>query len=940
MREKSSQSMNTKSRKSQFRGGETRAMKKTLSSILAFALVLTLLVPAFAFAAEKSTLDKFNALKEAGILDGVNAEGDAGLDQSLTRAQLAKVLVKVLGLTPVAGTGGYADVAATHWAATQGWIVPVSEAGLMTGVGYNNFGPDQELTFAELAIVVVKALGLEVDETVTMEGVQNWAAPYVAVALANGILPELEDYHAVATRGDLVEATYTVYEFTQPVDELTATADVVGAKKFAVTFNQAVDTKGVSFSVKRGSVNVNVASVDWNDAKTTATLTTVSKLIAGTYTITVSGTELSGSDATFTVEVQAEKVTAIEILSDIAPLDASDSKKVSFAFVVKNQYGEDVTSTASLKWTASQGEVNPSYSTGFATVESSANFVRDQALVVTALDQTTGTFTSKTLKVGDPAKVSTIKGLSLYHEDGESLTTASDYSEFYVVVDAVDQYGNKVSEAQLENDLTVIVSNPAVLDVLRTGTPSKPNFTENKLQLVAPSTKIAGTAVVRVLSNFTGSSQTLSIEVTAAAALDYIVLEAPADLVVKGEKVEIPFTAFDQYGNELSEKQKAAIDKDLIKSTDSAIKFGFSYNYKTNKAVLTLDATDTAVTTGQKVIIAVTSTGKQSQIVVDVKAEAKPVAVSAVKDLVTNMTAGAKSTITPNNLVVTDQYGREMKLDDNFFTKYRFDLATSAAGKVGLSGNQIAAANGSVELSGVAAGNSTVSVEVYDLSKGTVANSKFDFVANTVAKSAIAEYVVETPELIYDDGAKSTHAKPISVYGKLSNGSKVALATTDYSVTTSDPTKFALNGDGKLDANGVSELSDSVKEVEKAVIVVINGANGPVTFTKTVKITNVPPVLTTIAVDSEVEYLTKAQVNVADSANVKALFKGKDQYGVSIDVGITNVIYSDVSSKDIVITNNGQAAPGVAGAKEGDTFKVTIVGANGLTKEVNVVVIP
>lgn len=226
-------------------------MKRALSSLLVFALVLTLLVPAFAFAADKTTEQKFNELKEKGLLNGVE-DGSAALDRELTRAELAAILVRLFKLEPITGQSSFIDVPENHWAQKEGVIEAVAKAGLMgsTTTYSKTFSPDAKLTIAEVATVTVRALKLTVDENAKIDGVQAWAAPYVDAALKAQVIAEAKDYHANATRGILVDAAYVIYNtiLVPPVTDATK-VESVSADNLAevvVKFDGVVDSTTAS----------------------------------------------------------------------------------------------------------------------------------------------------------------------------------------------------------------------------------------------------------------------------------------------------------------------------------------------------------------------------------------------------------------------------------------------------------------------------------------------------------------------------------------------------------------------------------------------------------------------------------------------------------------------------------------------------------------------
>lgn len=711
----------------------------------------------------------------------------------------------------------------------------------------------------------------------------------------------------------------------------------IKATTLNVAFNKAIDTTKAAFTVKKGTVNVNVSKVEWNDAKTVAGVTLVSKMTKGDYTVSVAG--LSTTAVTGVATVEDEKVGSIE-LSDVAPL-ISGNTNVTFNYVVKNQYGEDITSSSSLTWTASQGSFATDPSTGVKELDGS--FVKDQTVVVTALDVATGTFATKQIKVGDPSKVADITIGGLYNKDGKTLFTDSTFTDFYIKVSAVDQYGNKVAASALNDAAQTTIVVPPTSIVGKGSVVTIPGTTDLGLQLAKPTSNIEGTATVRFISNYTGKSASIDVNVAKAAALDTIVLTKPDTLVVKGEKVIIPFNAYDQNGVELTEAQKDAISDTLVTCTDSKVKFSFAYNYQTKKTELTMDLTDPAVTIGNKIVMAVTPTGKLSQFTVEVKDTAVPKAVAATKDIVKLMTVGGVSSLTANNFTVIDQYDREMTLDSTWFTTYKLALTSATPAYVTV-GAGITAADGNANLTGVAVGDSVVTVNVDKVSDSSViANSNYDFTASTVDKANVVSYNADlTANKILDDG---THTVALDVYGLTSTNEKVALKAGDIAVTSSDA---AVTYDtGKLTAaNTVAGLTETVTEVPVNLLVVVEGENGPVSIVKTITVTNVAAKVASIktvttsyvTVVGDTAYVKASDVN---TTNLEAAFSGVDQYGADKTLTITNVLYDNIvkltSGSALNITYNGTSTAAITGAAAGETFKITVF-ADGINRSLNVVV--
>lgn len=101
-------------------------------------------------------------LAAAGIVGG-NGDGTFGPDSQLTRAAFVKMLVNADGLVSQPGdSAGFTD-AASHWVVQQGYLGAAVKAGIVKLGDYagGRFEPDRAITRDEIAMLVVRALGLE-----------------------------------------------------------------------------------------------------------------------------------------------------------------------------------------------------------------------------------------------------------------------------------------------------------------------------------------------------------------------------------------------------------------------------------------------------------------------------------------------------------------------------------------------------------------------------------------------------------------------------------------------------------------------------------------------------------------------------------------------------------------------------------------------------------
>ncbi|NOJ71252.1 S-layer glycoprotein [Paenibacillus alvei] len=220
----------------QFRGGEKKVMKKRLALLLSVAMAFSMFANvAFGADAAKTTQEKFDALKEAGVFSGYPGTTDAKLGQEMTRAEFAKVLVKLFGLKEIHGQYSYKDknYDAKNWAAP--FIEAVTAEGLMQGKDLTKkiFDFNGKITVEEASKTLVTALKLE-----PVKDAQNkatdWAKGYFEAAVNAGLFSKDVNPKANATRAQLVEAAFAADEMTK------------GPK---VTSYKVIDSKTVEFTM-------------------------------------------------------------------------------------------------------------------------------------------------------------------------------------------------------------------------------------------------------------------------------------------------------------------------------------------------------------------------------------------------------------------------------------------------------------------------------------------------------------------------------------------------------------------------------------------------------------------------------------------------------------------------------------------------------------------
>ncbi len=621
-------------------------MKKRLSALLAASMVLSSF-SSVALAADDASLDaqaKFDALKEKGIFEGFT-DGTAGLNQNMTRAQFARVAALLAGadLDNPPATASFTDVPVGHWAFEE--VEAAKEAGFISGRGNGVFDPSSDVTIQELARVLVDVLDIEVDADAEVEGAADWAAPYVQAAIDNGLISADADFKASAKRELLVEASYVAKaELDKKAPgNLALTNKVLGLKKVELSFGTAVDNTKADITVKRGTNNVDIKSVKYADDKKSATVEFTSDLREGDHTVTVSG--ISEDALTSEFEIEAEKVAAIEFVSEnavkvnradnTATPEKEDENQVTVQIKVTNQYGEDVTDDY-----ADELEYN------FTDVEDNGwDYDERTGLITLTHEDTDGEFdindkifanaryfnedtdysvvmADATLTVAPEAYVDTIEVTQLYTTDtDDEVLDVEDLEDedWYLVVSAKDQYGRDIKNKEpLIDDVSVTVLNDDIFEV------DEADFIDNldidgddytAVKLTDPdTTEFDGGETTVIMISKTGKRSEYKVEVKERVQVDTIQFSTP-NAPAAGDKIVVPFEAIDQFGDVITDidvlERLNPDDEDNVDISPSKLerpgKYGFYQNYKKDTAEFIIDTKDVAVEKGDRVTIRVTT---------------------------------------------------------------------------------------------------------------------------------------------------------------------------------------------------------------------------------------------------------------------------------------------------------------------------------------------
>ena len=162
------------------------------------------------------------SMSTQGIIAGY-PDGTFKPNADITRAEFATMLAKALGLNITNTTTAFTDVAQGSW--DYGPVNAAAAAGLVSGLGNNQFGPYTLITREQMAVMVAKAMGAKAPVVNGTElnafndgsQVSSWAVTGMDEAVKAGIVIGMSADHlapqAHATRAQAAAMIYQLLNF-------------------------------------------------------------------------------------------------------------------------------------------------------------------------------------------------------------------------------------------------------------------------------------------------------------------------------------------------------------------------------------------------------------------------------------------------------------------------------------------------------------------------------------------------------------------------------------------------------------------------------------------------------------------------------------------------------------------------------------------------------
>lgn len=237
---------------------QSKKHRKFVASAVTAAVVASAVAPAAGFAAEAPKFkdvptwakDAVDYLVGKGAINGYE-DGTFKPDQSIKRAEAAKILAVTLGLTIDDNAKTDLKDAKDHWASKYIAAIQKHNKDIISGYENGTFKPEATITRQEMAKMVVTAYNLKLDESAILDFTDNngWGKDYINILASLGVVNG-KSAGKFAPNASVTRAETPVFVHRAEVPSVrlevkTSEAKVVSvsainAKKLEVKFNKEV----------------------------------------------------------------------------------------------------------------------------------------------------------------------------------------------------------------------------------------------------------------------------------------------------------------------------------------------------------------------------------------------------------------------------------------------------------------------------------------------------------------------------------------------------------------------------------------------------------------------------------------------------------------------------------------------------------------------------
>lgn len=836
---------------------QPKKYKKFVATAATATLVASAIVPVASAASFSDVPDNhefkqyIDELVKAEIIKGY-PDGTFGINKQLKRSDVVKLLGRYLEQNGVEVPADWATVQRFNDLPVTApdqelvkYAALVKDAGVFTGSN-GNLNYAQNIQRQQMAKVLNNAyekingkslidLAAEIEDVkvADLDKAFDEFRPYIQ-ALADLKITTVENFRPAdpVTRGQFAKfLSITIkggdVSTPEPAEVEIASLTATGVSELTVKFNKAVDTEAAQFKVTKGSTEIKVTDIDWNEEKTEAVLTVDERFFDATYTVTVSG--VAEKELTASVKTTREQVTTIQFLSDKLLLtgreakDGNDEyKEAVIAFAVYNQYGEDITKSISKSYYKDlKVKGIDVYDNGDKTTLKNPYF--DDGKIVVWVDEdedegATGTikFTyerndveidvEQEVELSDEAEVSKVDILDIYSPTGDELSVKNlqkNNKDFYILFNAYDQYGvqidakfaNKVASNKSTNDTTLLeqvqdglridVADDDIFDVVDEEEIEVLNVDGKyyfAIKLDGSDTEKGGENTVTFRSRHTGEESSKVFYVSDAKEAYKIEIELPDDVVAGDETVYLPVNVYNSNGELIVDATKLNEDaspenKKIKVDLDGAAKNNaYTFVEKDGKVFLRFKTVDNKTDEAKEydINIEVDESGYESEVTLSVEPNAHPERIAGLKNK-------AKAYAIENDqiefelkdLIILDQYGRvydDISTDDGSYKGYTITAKSSNSAIIELptDDNGVTKLGPKTVFLSKQAGSATITFTLTgkDL-KGKMVKDEFDVTFRSLEASDFDSFVVKSDGVLNVNSTEDTAG--IEVYGKVGN---------------------------------------------------------------------------------------------------------------------------------------------------------------------------
>ncbi|MBE7024776.1 MAG: S-layer homology domain-containing protein [Ruminococcaceae bacterium] len=182
--------------------------QKLLMIPLILALLLGCICPVHAAFGDTAGLPCEKAVEKIaalGLVEG-REDGTFAPDETLTRAEMATIVLRLLNLTASETQQIFTDVPSTHWGFAA--VGSAYKAGIVNGTSATTFAPDAAVTYPQAVKMLVGALGYGVKA----EAAGGYPTGYLSVASQIGLLAGVANADGAITRGTMAQLVSNAVE--------------------------------------------------------------------------------------------------------------------------------------------------------------------------------------------------------------------------------------------------------------------------------------------------------------------------------------------------------------------------------------------------------------------------------------------------------------------------------------------------------------------------------------------------------------------------------------------------------------------------------------------------------------------------------------------------------------------------------------------------------